>query len=473
MNSLKKILTILAITLTVASTLVSCKQQPKITPEEAKTIAEEAYIYAYPMIMGYRAHYLSSVDTTSPIYRAPLNQILNDATPADHTREDVVSINGDTPYSNFGLDLRAEPMAFSVPAINDRYYVFQFADLFTHNFAFVGTRATGIEAGDYLFVGPKWDGEIPKGQFKKIFHSESQLIVSVGRTQLLSSDDLSNVAEIQKGYKISTLSEFLGEEPKPTSELNWIPLNLEELSKPEFINYFNFYLSLVEPIHENDKETMARFAKIGIKPGGSFDRSEYSEEVIKAIEEGITEANEKIAYKAQNIAESINGWSMMDAFGPREFFKNDWLLRAAAAMVAIYANDKIEAFYPMAFVDGDGGILDGKSNKYKLQFTKDELPPAKYFWSVTMYDKRADGIAGYLVDNPIDRYLINSTTEELVYNEDGGLTMYIQNKKPEDKKVTNWLPAPADEFYLIMRIYGPKESVMNGTWAPPAVIKID
>ena len=141
-------------------------------------------------------------------------------------------------------------------------------------------------------------------------------------------------------------------------------------------------------------------------------------------------------------------------------------------MAAIFANDKIEAFYPMVYVDADGGVIDGTANKYTLHFTKDEIPPAKYFWSVTMYDKRADGTAGYMVDNSIDRYLVNSTTAGLIYGEDGSLTIYIQHEQPEGEKAANWLPAPAAPFYMAMRIYGPEERVMKNEWAPPAVQKM-
>ena len=473
MKKLKTTISIAVIAFIIAATFESCKQEIKVSPKEAKAIAEEAYIYAYPMLMGYRAIYYGAVDTTSPIFRAYPNILVHDSKPADHTREDVVTINGDTPYSNFGFDLRAEPMVISVPEITDRYYVFQFADLFTHNFTFIGTRATGTKAGDYLFVGPKFDGEIPEGKFTDVFYSETDLVIGVGRTQLLGTDDLPNVLEIQKGYKVTTLSEFMGKEPKPEPEIQWLPWKNEVLNTVEFIDYLNFLITFIEPIHKDDKEAMERFAKIGIKPGAAFDKSAYSEEVIKAIEEGIAEANKKIVHKAQNIADQINGWNMMEAFGPREFFKGDWLLRAAAAMTAIYANDKIEAFYPMAFVDADGNVLNGKANEYTLHFTKDEIPPAKYFWSVTMYDKRADGVTGYMTDNSINRYLINSTTEGLIYDKDGGLTIYIQHEQPAGDKAANWLPAPAEPFYLAMRIYGPEESVMNNEWAPPAVQKVN
>ena len=448
------------------------KKTSKLTTDKAKAITEEAYIFAYPMLMAYRGLYYGYLNEKSPVYRAPANQMVHDAKPADHTRIDVVTMNGDTPYSLFMVDLRTEPVVVSVPEIKDRYYVIQFPDFYTHNFAFIGTRATGTEAGDYLFVGPKWKGKIPEGKFKKIFHCETELTAGVGRTQLFGLDDLPNVLAIQKGYGIAGLSEFMGEEPKTIPDTNWPVWKEEVLSSIEFIDYFNFGLTFCEPIHPDDMEAMARFARIGVKPGAAFDKSAYSEDVIKAIEEGIAEATKKIQHKAENIAEQKNGWHMMEAFGPREFFKGDWLLRAGAGMAAIFANDKIEAFYPMVYVDGNGEVLNSKTDKYTLHFTKDEIPPAKYFWSVTMYDKRGDGIAGYMIENPINRYLISSTTEGLLYDKDGGLTIYIQHAQPEGEKAANWLPAPAEPFYMCMRIYGPEERVMNNEWAPPAVQKV-
>ena len=166
---MKKIVKVILFVVLILSGFYSCKEEPKLSPEEAKTITEEAYIYAYPMIMGYRALYMTILEPKSPFFRAPLNNLAHDVKPADHTREDVVTMNGDTPYSNFALDLRAEPIVISVPEVTGRYYVLQFADLFTHNFTFIGTRNTGTEAGDYLFVGPKWKGEFLKASLPRLF----------------------------------------------------------------------------------------------------------------------------------------------------------------------------------------------------------------------------------------------------------------------------------------------------------------
>ncbi|HEX6224626.1 MAG TPA: DUF1254 domain-containing protein [Chryseolinea sp.] len=457
----------------VALTSCSTKTQTEtLSPKEAQQIAKEAYIFSYPMLMGYQAQYYTTMPQ-SPGYRGPWNKMAHDTIPADHTRKDVVTMNGDTPYSAFGLDLRAEPMVLSVPKITDRYYVFQCIDLFTHNFAYIGTRTTGTEAGNYLFVGPGWKGEIPKEKFKDIFRSESQLVTIIGRTQLKGIKDLPNVLEIQKKYQLQTLSSFEGREPKAPQETEWVTLNPEEFGDARFVNYINFYLPMIEPFHKDDSAALKRFEKIGMKRGVRFDSTNYSPETLEAINAGINDAISDIKEKAEHIAERVNGWNMMDAFGPREFYKNDWLLRAAAVMVGIYANDKIEAFYPIAYVDSDNEVLDGSKYSYKIRFEKKDLPPARYFWSVTMYNKRADGVAGYMVENSINRYLINSTTEGLVKDKDGNFTIFIQHEVPRDRaQKANWLPAPNEPFYLALRIYGPEESAMNGTWNPPAIEKV-
>ena len=473
MKSLKSTLKILLLGLVFISMTISCKQEVRVTPDEAKSIAEEAYIFAYPMLMNYRSHYVVVINEKSPYFKGAYNSIVHDTLPADYTRKDVVAMNGDTPYSNFGLDLSSEPIVVSVPAVTDRYFVMQCVDMYTHNFAYIGTRNTGTEAGDFLFVGPQWKGEIPEGKFNRIYNSETNFVGVVARTQLLGMVDLPNLKVIQNQYKIKPMSGFLGMGKASSSTIEWPSWNPAVMKDAQFIRLFNFLLSQCQPIHEEDKAAMARFRKIGIAPGAAFDTATYDANIIEAINEGVKSGLAKITHKTENIGEQINGWNMTNAIGPREFFKGDWLLRAAAAQAAMYMNDKIEAFYPLAFVDGDGNILNAKDNKYILEFSKEEIPQAKYFWSVTMYDKSADGVTGYMVKNSINRYLINSTTEGLKYNEDGGLTIYIQSEKPDGDKFSNWLPAPPDEFYMAMRIYGPEETVMNGTWTPPAITKVN
>ncbi|MBC8255523.1 MAG: DUF1254 domain-containing protein, partial [Ardenticatenia bacterium] len=281
-----------------------------VTPQEAQQIAAEAYIFAYPMLMAYRASYLGALDESSPFFRAPPNQIVHDTRPADHTREDVVTMNGDTPYSNFGLDLRAEPRVASAPDVPGRYYVMQFADWYTHNSAYIGTRTTGNKAGHYLFVGPKWEGEIPAGKFDEVFECETDMVVAIVRTQLLGSDDLPNVLAIQGGYEVTPLSVFLGEEPKASPLVDWLPWNPAIMNSIDFIEYINFLLTFCEPIHPDDQPAMERFARIGIAPGKEFDASKLDPAIREAMQEGVDQASQKLSQKSKNIARQVNGWNM-------------------------------------------------------------------------------------------------------------------------------------------------------------------
>lgn len=451
----------------------SCNTSPKNEEEDLVQIAREAYIFAYPMLMGYQAQYFNAIDSTSAMYRGPFNEIINDSKPADHTRKDVVSMNADTPYTTFGLDLRAEPMVISVPSISDRYYSFQLIDLFTHNFAYIGTRTTGTESGDYLILGPNWNSKVDSSQFKEVIRSESDLVIVLGRTQLFGKEDLPQVMEIQKKYKIQPMSSFLGTEPKNAPKLEWIPLDPKDLYTHKFINYFNFYLDLVQPIHPEDQEALARFQKIGVAPGKRVDFTQMDSTALKAIDQGVKLAFEDIKNRSANIGENVNGWNMMNPFGSREFYRQDRLLRAAGVMVGIYGNNKAEAFYPVAYTDENGEGLDASKGNYQITFSPDDIPPAKYFWSLTIYNKDADGVSGYLVENPINRYLINSTSKDLKNDPNGGFTIYIQHEAPEKSLMANWLPAPNGEFYLMFRLYGPTESAMNNTWQPPVIKQVN
>ena len=215
---------------------------------------------------------------------------------------------------------------------------------------------------------------------------------------------------------------------------------------------------------------MARFAKIGIGAGVPFDAEAFGGDVREAMRAGVAAAKETMKAKVRNIGQKVNGWGSSDVFGTRKWYDGNYLLRAAAAMAGWGGNDVIEAIYPTAREDADGKPLDG-AHRYQLRF--DTLPPAKAFWSVTMYDTSYDGTAGYLVENPIDRYLINSTTAGLVYGDEGSLTITIQHEQPQDAaEQANWLPAPEGSFYLVMRIYWPEQAALNGTWTPLSVRRI-
>jgi hypothetical protein len=356
----------------------------------------------------------------------------------------------------------------TVPEIEkDRYFSVQLIDWYTFNFDYIGSRATGNGGGSYLVAGPGWKGETPAG-VKKVFRSETEFVFPAYRTQLFNPADLDNVKKVQAGYKIEPLSAFLGQPaPAAAPAIDFIkPLTPdEEKTSLEFFNILNFILQFT-PTVPSETELMARFSKIGIGAGKTFDVSTLSPEMKSAIEAGIADAWAEFAnLQKQKIDTGEVGFG--DVFGTREYLKDNYLYRMAGAVLGIYGNSKQEAMYSGYFVDADGKKLDG-ANKYSVHFAAGELPPVNAFWSLTMYELPQS----LLVANPIDRYLLNSPMlPQFVKDADGGMTFYFQNESPGKDKEPNWLPAPKGPFVIALRQYWPKEAALDGTWKQPPMTK--
>ena len=266
-------------------------QAPAPSTTEAKSIAAEAYLYAYPMLYNYKTLFQQTVDPSFPGYIGGFNRYRHYSrgfTPAD---KDIVTPSNDTPYSWAWLDLRAEPMVVSVPA-SDRYYVLQWFDLYTHNFAYIGSRATGTEAGDYLFAGPGWNGETPKG-IKKVFRSETQLIGTLTRTSWSGPEDRDGLVATQRQYRIRPLSEYTGAKPPmPAPAYQFPAWDDARGNSSGFIEYLNFLLQFSPPV-ASEKAAMDRFAKIGIGPGRAFDPAALDSAMREAIEAGVKDGNDQ------------------------------------------------------------------------------------------------------------------------------------------------------------------------------------
>jgi hypothetical protein len=371
------------------------------------------------------------------------------------------------------MDLRAEPLVLSLPTVEKRrYYVVQLTDANTFNFGYMGSRATGNDAGDYMVVAPDWKGETPPG-IKKVFRSTTQFAVAWYRTQLFSPEDMPNVIKVQSGYKAQPVSAYLKQPAPPALPVIDFPKITDELMKTNFFEYLDFMLQFAPPGPE-EEEIRAKLARMGIGPGKQFNFKDLSLEQKVEVGLGMKEGEEKIKHYLDTQLKRVNGWTVASAFGDRAFFHGDWLLRAAGAAAGIYANDAVEALYPVTKILANGEELDGNKHNYELSFAAGELPPVDAFWSVTMYD----GKTQFLVENPINRYLINSPMlPSLRKNPDGSLTLHIQNKSPGADKESNWLPAPDGPIYLVMRLYWPKTeppSVLppgEGTWKPPPIAK--
>ena len=438
---------------------------------EAKDIAEEGFIYGLPLVMIYAVMQEFAVDKNSGQFKAPFNEISNQhhvSTPEDTA---VITPNSDTPYSLLWLDLRAEPMVISVPSIEkERYYAVQMIDGNTYNFGYIGTRATGTEPGDYLVVGPDWKGETPAG-IKKVFQSTTPFTLALFRTQLFNPADMPNVEKIQAGYKGQPLSAFLKQPAPPAApKIEFLPATTAGI-KDNFFQYLDAALQFV-PETPRDKAVRAKLAKIGIGPGKTFVFRDLSLEHKAEILVGMKQGDNKVDKWLAGGNKSINGWNVGSFFGDEAFFNGDWLMRAGAAKGGLYGNDAVEAMYPYTRTDATGEPLDGSKHKYTITFAPGQLPPVNAFWSVTMYD----GKSQFLVKNPINRYLINSPMLPAMKKDaDGSLTLYIQKDSPGADKEANWLPAPDDKIYLVMRLYWPKPTPPSilpageGTWRPPGV----
>jgi hypothetical protein len=470
-----------ALTAIAASTTKSVPVQAQTSADrpgffKAKDIAEAGFIYGLPIVMNYGVMYEYAVDRNSGQFKAPFNQIKNEPNVFTYKDTAIVTPNSDTPYSFVWMDLRAEPIVLSVPAVDPkRYYSVMLCDGNTYNYGYIGSRATGSEAGDYMVVGPDWKGTTPPG-IKKVFRSSTQFSLAGYRTQLFSADDLDGVKKVQAGYKAQTLSDYL-KQPATTAAAPAIdfPKINTELAKTNFFEFLDFALQFAPP-QENEKEIRAQLASIGVGPGKTFNFKDLPLEQKVEVGLGMKEGEKKIAEYLANVAgKEINGWRVSSLFGDSAFYNGDWLKRAAGAKGGIYGNDAVEAMYPARRTDSDGQTLDGSKNNYTLTFPAGQLPPVNAFWSVTMYD----GKSQLLIENPINRYLINSPMlPTMKTNADGSLTLYIQNKSPGADKESNWLPAPNDTIYLVMRLYWPKTeppSILppgEGTWQPPGIKRV-
>ena len=439
-----------------------------VTPAEARAIAKEAYIYGFPMVDNYRIQYDYFVSTRGPQYKAPWNQLIN--TPRVYTPADtaIQTPNSDTPYSFVGMDLRAEPLVLTVPVIKEnRYFSIQLIDAYTFNFDYIGSRTTGNDGGVFVIAGPNWKGETPRN-VTKVIRSATDFVFALYRTQLLSPGDIDNVKKLQAEYKAQTLSAFLGiPAPKAAPTIDFIPPLTPEAEKtsPQFYCILNFALQFC-PTDSSETELMTRFAKIGVGGGKTLDISKFTPEMAKAIEDGIADAWADFGSLRKQV--ELGRVTAGDVFGTREYLKNNYLYRMAAAVMGIYGNSKLEAMYPVYLIDEAKQPLNG-AHRYVLRFAPGKLPPVNAFWSLTMYELPAS----LLVANPIDRYLINSPMlPQLNRDADGGLTLIIQNESPGKDKETNWLPAPKGPMIVYLRLYWPKTGAAEGEWTAPPMKRV-
>lgn len=430
--------------------------------DDIRSLSRDSYIYTYPVVKNYLTLYQYALEPGGAQYKGPLNTMVNIArvyTPEDTA---VITPNSDTPYSFVVFDLRAEPIVVTMPKIEkERYYSLQLVDLFTNNVDYPGTRVDGNDGGDFLVTGPGWKGEVPKG-IKRVIEMPTTLGLGLIRTQLFSPADLDKVKEIQSGYKAQVLSAYAGT-PAPAAPpiIDWLPIS-DDLMVSNYWPLAAFLLQFAPP-WPGDEPMRAALDRLGVKTGVTWPDSGMSADTVKLIKDAGREAYAEIRETAGKLTDSSK------IFGTPEQMKGQYMVRAAAAYGGIYGNTVQEALYVIYAVDTKRALLNGKHSKYTLTFTQETLPPVDAFWSLTMYTKPKQ----LLVDNPIDRYLINSAMlADLKKNDKGEIVLYLQRESPGQKLESNWLPAPSGPFYAVMRLYLPKPEALDGRWSSPSIQRL-
>ena len=455
-----------------ASLAVQAQTESAPGPEAARiqATAEDAYIYGLPLVSTYAVLYAFSVDSASPQFKAPINQLGCMAKPATPADKAIPFVNNDTLYCNAWLDLRAEPMVISVPAVEkSRYHSVMLTDLSSVNFGLIGTNTTGNAAGDFLVVGPDWQGETPAG-IKGVYRATSLFSNALFRTQLKNLQDIDGVRAVQAGYRVRSLSNYLGTATPPAAAQINFPKIDRELAKSNFFGYLNFVLGLV-PVRPEDRELRERIAAIGLG-SGNFDTfkaiaAKYRPQLMAGVQAGDAKINALIAKAGPR----VNGWNWNFSLdSDRDNYTGDYLKRAALARAAPFGLNADEARYPISSTLANGEPLDASKHNYSLTFKAGELPPVEQFWSLTMYDAASRSF----VENPLQRYNINSgSLPQMQKNADGSLTIYLQKDSPGADKQANWLPAPDAPFSVILRLYGISETLKNNAWVIPPVMLAD
>ncbi|MFJ3693008.1 DUF1254 domain-containing protein [Streptomyces sp. NPDC090052] len=442
-------------------------------PSDLTELATEAYIYGYPLVFDLSMVQAALHEGFGSLPSASFNEFAHSsrlATPDAH----FVSVNNDTVYSIAQLDLSGGPLLLHVPDTLGAYYVLQFIDAWTNNFAYVGRRATGTGETKWLIVPPGWAGETPEGM-TGVIDAPTTVVSIAGRFACEGPADLPRVHGLQKRLTLKVLEEFMHH--------TWLPATDPDVPEPlHFFEKLRVWMAAFPP-SADDCAYQDRFQPLQLLEEGPSPYIHPAPELLHALTEGLKRGAARVERASRTGADGARApgaWEMnphlfdynLDWFGVGTHDSPEWriedrtssyLTRAVAARVGLWGNHGYEAVYAHTSEDADGHWLNG-SRKYTLRF--DSPPPVQSFWSVTMYDSPDY----YLVANPADRYSIGDRTPGLVYDDDGSLTLRIQKDRPTDPaEAANWLPAPEGDFRPMLRLYTPEQSVLDGSYEIPRI----
>lgn len=437
-----------------------------VTPDEARAIAEDAYVYGYPLVTMEMTRRVLTNTAVPEGMRAPMGQFaLLREYPTAADRQ-VTAPNADTLYSIAFIDLAKEPYVFGIPDSGDRYYLMPMLDGWTEVFQVPGQRTTGNGAQTYAITGPGWTGTLPAGLTE--YKSPTNLVWILGRIYCTGTpEDYAAVHALQDQLLLVPLSAYgrpyTAPQGRVDPSIDMRTPTREQVNRMDTAGYFTLLASLMKdnPPTAADAPMVARMAKIGLVPGQTFDPKQMGPAVADALRDVPRTGVEKIVTHFKQAGTAENGWVFSLNTGQ---YGTDYLQRATITYFGLGANRPEDAVYPTSDVDGKGTPYDGGKNNYVMHFPAGQTPPANGFWSLTMYD--ADY---FFYDNPLNKYTV-SPRNDLKYNADGSLDLYIQHASPGKDREANWLPAPADRFVLMLRMYWPKDAVLTGAWTVPPVL---
>jgi hypothetical protein len=432
-------------------------------------LATDAYIYGYPLVtMEMTRRVITNVARPEGT-KAPMGHIIKLRQYPDASFRDVTAPNADTLYTTAFVDVGKEPWVLSIPDMKGRYALFPMLDGWTTVFQVPGKRTTGTNAQTYAITGPGWKGTLPPGV--REYKSPTSIVWILGRIYCTGTpEDYKAVHELQDQCKLVPLSSYgkpyTPPEGKVDPSIDMKTAVREQVNRMDAKEYFSLLSQLLKtnPPSAADAPALARFAKIGLVPGKDFDAAKLNADFVKRIPE-VGFDRIMAQFKLNREVKDVNGWGFTTKTG---IYGTDYPMRALVTAIGLGANRPQDAVYPTSLKDSERRAYEG-SSKYVMHFPKGHLPPVHGFWSLTMYNDKY-----FFVTNPINRYSI-SARQKLKSNPDGSTDLYIQKDSPGPDKESNWLPAPAGKFVLMLRMYWPDErkpSIINGSWTIPAVKKV-
>ncbi|SEB85711.1 MULTISPECIES: DUF1254 domain-containing protein [unclassified Beijerinckia] len=432
-------------------------------------LAVDAYIFGYPLVtMEMTRRIITNV--AEPVgTRGPMGHIIRLRSYPDASFKDVTAPNADTLYTTAFFDVGKEPWVLSIPDMQGRYSVMPLLDGWTTVFQVPGKRTTGTGAQTYAITGPGWKDTLPEGV--KEYKSLTSIVWLLGRIYCTGTpEDYAAVHKLQDECRLVPLSAYGKPYTPPPGQVD-LSIDMktavrDQVNRIDAVSYFKLLCELMKanPPSAADAPHIAKFARIGIVPGQDFDESKFNADSAKRVPE-IAFDRIMQQFKINKAVKNENGWAFTTKTG---IYDTDYLMRALVTAIGLGANLPQDAVYPTSTADAEGKKYNG-ANKYVMRFPKGHLPPVQGFWSLTMYDDQY-----FFVDNPLNRYSI-SPRQNLQANRDGSTDLYIQKDSPGKHKESNWLPAPPGDFILMLRMYWPTEtdpSIINGTWAIPAALKV-